>query len=90
MRYEFRPSGVCSRKMTVEVEDGIIRSIKVEGGCDGNLKGVVNLLQGMPANEAIARLEGITCGRKDTSCPDQIAKALAEALRKADEGAVAV
>lgn len=60
--------------------DHTIASVEVMGGCDGNLKGVGSLLKGMRAEEAITRMEGIRCGRKATSCPDQIAKALAEAL----------
>jgi uncharacterized protein (TIGR03905 family) len=85
VRYEFKPNGVCSHKMMVEVADGVIQSVLVYGGCDGNLKGVGSLLKGMSASEAISRLQGITCGRKKTSCPDQLAKALAEALQKAGE-----
>lgn len=76
MKYEFVPKGVCSRKMIFEIEDGIIRSLKVEGGCNGNLQGISSLLVGQPVDEVIERLEGIKCGMKPTSCPDQIAIAL--------------
>ena len=83
MEYSFRPRGVCSRKMTVEVENGIIRRLEVEGGCDGNLQGISRLVVGMDAREAISRMEGIRCGMKPTSCPDQLSKALRECLEKA-------
>lgn len=76
MKYEYAPKGVCSRKMIFEVEDGIIRSLKVEGGCNGNLQGISSLLIGLSVDEVIKRLEGIKCGMKPTSCPDQIAQAL--------------
>lgn len=66
--------------MRVEVEDGIIRKVEVQGGCSGNLQGISKLLVGMRAEDAIARMEGIRCGWKNTSCPDQLAKALREAL----------
>ena len=80
MTYTYRPKGVCSRNMTFEIEDGIIHNLVVEGGCDGNLKGIASLVEGMKAEEVIQRLEGIHCGRKQTSCPDQLAKALKENL----------
>lgn len=66
--------------MRVEVEDGIIRKVEVQGGCSGNLQGISKLLVGMRAEDAIARMEGIRCGWKNTSCPDQLAKALRQAL----------
>ena len=80
MTITYRPKGVCSRLMRVEVEDGIIRQVEVQGGCSGNLQGISKLLVGMRAEDAIARMEGIRCGWKNTSCPDQLAKALREAL----------
>ena len=64
----------------IQVEDGVIQSVKVLGGCSGNLQGISSLLRGMPVQEAIARLEGIRCGMKSTSCPDQIAQALKTAV----------
>ncbi len=84
MEYSFRPRGVCSRKMTVEVENGIIRRLEVEGGCDGNLQGISRLVVGMEAKEAIRRLEGIRCGSKSTSCPDQLARGLKDCLSKVE------
>ena len=80
MRYTYLPRGVCSRRMDVDVEDGKIRSVEMLGGCDGNLKGITKLVQGMDAQRAIDLLSGIRCGFKETSCPDQLAKALRQAL----------
>ena len=82
MTIDFRPRGVCSQRMTVEIEDGIIRSLRIMGGCSGNLQGISRLVEGLEAEEAIKRLEGIRCGFKPTSCPDQ----LAQALKQAREG----
>ena len=83
MTYTFRPRGVCSQEMRVEVDDqGIIRDMQVLGGCSGNLQGISALVKGMPAEEAIKRLKGIRCGLKDTSCPDQFARNLEQALAK--------
>ena len=76
MTYSYRPHGVCSQLMEFELEGGTIRSLKVTGGCDGNLQGIARLVAGMDVDAAIARLEGIRCGFKPTSCPDQIAQAL--------------
>ena len=76
MKISYRPRGVCSRLMNIEAEDGIIKSVEVVGGCNGNLKGISSLVVDMPVKEAISRLEGITCGNKPTSCPDQLAQAL--------------
>lgn len=74
MTYTFRPHGVCSREMRVELDDqGIIQNLTVIGGCSGNLQGIGALVRGMPATEAIARLKGIHCGPRATSCPDQFA-----------------
>ena len=74
--YTYRPKGVCSQQMNITVEDGRVQNLEVLGGCDGNLKGIGRLIAGMPVDEVISRLEGIRCGYKDTSCPDQLAKAL--------------
>ena len=82
MTYTYRPRGVCSQYMELEVEDGILRSFRVLGGCDGNLQGIGRLVEGMPAAEVRDRLQGIRCGWKDTSCPDQLASALSEILAK--------
>ncbi|MDO4354327.1 MAG: TIGR03905 family TSCPD domain-containing protein [Clostridia bacterium] len=76
MHITYRPKGVCSQLMEIDVEDGIIEKVVVKGGCSGNLQGISSLLVGMKAEDAIARMEGIRCGFKDTSCPDQLAKAL--------------
>lgn len=72
----YTPSGVCSRQMIIEHENGKISSVQIIGGCNGNLQGISKLLEGMDIEEAIKRLEGIKCHTKPTSCPDQIAKAL--------------
>lgn len=80
MTITYRPKGVCSRLMRVEVEDRIIRQVEVQGGCSGNLQGISRLLVGMPVQQAIERMEGVRCGGKPTSCPDQLAKALRQAL----------
>ena len=76
MKITYRPKGVCSQLMDIEVEDGQIESVKITGGCSGNLQGISSLLKGMDVDEAISRMEGIRCGIKATSCPDQIAQAL--------------
>ena len=78
MEYRYKTQGVCSSEIILNVEHNIIKSVKVIGGCDGNLKGISQLLIGMNIVDAISRLKGIKCGFKDTSCPDQIAKALEE------------
>ena len=80
MTIDYKTKGTCSRRMVVEVEDGVVQSLQVYGGCDGNLKGIAKLLPGMKAEDAITRMEGIRCGRKATSCPDQISQALKGAL----------
>lgn len=79
MTYEYIPRGVCSRRILIELEGNIIRSVRFEGGCSGNTQGIARLVARMDADEAITRLSGIRCGMKPTSCPDQLAKALAEA-----------
>ena len=80
MTITYRPKGVCSRLMQVEVEDGIIRKVEVKGGCSGNLQGISSLVRGMKAADAIERMRGIRCGFKPTSCPDQLSIALEKAL----------
>lgn len=70
------PEGVCSRMIDIEVSNGIVDKVVYTGGCNGNLKGIGSLLRGMRVEDAIGRLDGITCGGKMTSCPDQLAKAL--------------
>ena len=83
MTYTYRPRGVCSQLMEVEVEDGKIRRVQVLGGCDGNLQGISRLVVGMDVEDAISRMEGIRCGYKPTSCPDQLAKALKACIAQA-------
>ncbi len=80
MTIQYTPKGVCSRAFEIEVEEGVIQSVQVAGGCSGNLQGLSALLKGMKVEEAIQRMEGIRCGVKDTSCPDQMAQALKTAL----------
>ena len=76
MKITYRPKGVCSQLMDIEVEAWKNESVKVTGGCSGNLQGISSLIKGMDVDEAISRMEGIRCGVKATSCPDQIAQAL--------------
>ncbi len=78
MEYIYSPQGVCSTKMIFEIENNVVKSLKVINGCDGNLKGISELVKGMTIDEVIEKLKGIKCGFKPTSCPDQIAKALEE------------
>ncbi len=73
---QYQPKGVCARHMEIDVEQGVIQNCRVTGGCSGNLQGISSLIQGMPVDEAISRMEGIRCGMKNTSCPDQLAQAL--------------
>ena len=72
----YAPKGVCSRQMEIELEENVIKNVKISGGCAGNTQGVSRLLVGMTVDEAIERLSGIRCGFKSTSCPDQLAQAL--------------
>ena len=76
MEFAYKTNGVCSRKIIIYVEDDIVKSIHFEGGCNGNTKGVAALAEGMKAEDIISKLEGIRCGFKNTSCPDQLAQAL--------------
>ena len=76
--YTYRTKGVCSRAINVEVEGDSIKHVDFVGGCNGNLKGIGALVEGQDVSDVIARLEGIQCGMKPTSCPDQLAKALKE------------
>ena len=80
MTITYTPRGVCSQAFRIEVEDDVIRSVQVVGGCSGNLQGLSALLRGMRVEDAIKRLDGIRCGTKPTSCPDQLAQALKTAL----------
>jgi len=76
----YNPKGVCSRLMEIETENGIIKRVSFKGGCNGNLQGIASLVADMPIDEAAKRLRGIRCGMKNTSCPDQLARALESIL----------
>ena len=76
MQYTYKTKGTCSREIVFEVENGKVKNVQFFGGCNGNLKGIGALVEGMEIDEVIARVEGITCGMKKTSCPDQLAQAL--------------
>lgn len=78
MEYTYTPEGVCSMQMIFQIEDNIIKNLKIVGGCPGNTIGVSKLVVGKTVNEVIEMLKGIQCGMRGTSCPDQIAKALEE------------
>ena len=79
MQFEYKTKGTCSQKIFFDIEDGKVKNVQFLGGCNGNLKGIGQLVEGMDVDDVIARLEGTTCGMKSTSCPDQLAKALKEA-----------
>lgn len=79
---DYKTSGVCAQKIHLELDGDIIKEVEFVGGCSGNTKGIASLVRGMKAEDAIERMEGITCGFKPTSCPDQLAKALKIALEK--------
>ena len=79
MQYEYKTKGTCSQRILFEINDGIVNNVEFIGGCNGNLKGISKLVEGMPVDEVIEKIEGIHCGFKPTSCPDQLAKALREA-----------
>ena len=82
MEYTRMNKGVCSRSTKVVIEDGIVKDIKVIGGCTGNIEGISRLVIGMKAEDVAKRMKGVRCGCKSTSCPDQIALAIEEALAK--------
>ena len=79
MQFEYKTKGTCSQQILLEIEDNILKNVQYIGGCNGNLKGISALVEGMDVDEVISRLEGTKCGMKDTSCPDQLARALKEA-----------
>lgn len=81
MQFEYQTKGTCSRTILFEIEDNKVRNVQYIGGCNGNLKGIGSLVEGMDIDEVITRLEGTTCGPKNTSCPDQLACALKEAKK---------
>lgn len=78
MQYTYKTRGVCSQMISFEVEDNKVSNVQFFGGCNGNLKGIGALVEGMDIDDVIARVEGIKCGMKQTSCPDQLANALKE------------
>ena len=80
MEYRYKPEGVCSREMIFEIEGDIVKSVKIIGGCAGNTLGLSSLVKGMKIKDVIEKLKGIPCGIKNTSCPDQLSKALKQAL----------
>lgn len=79
MKYTYGTKGTCSRSITFDIEDGVVRNVQFEGGCNGNLKGIGAIVDGMKVEDVIDKLSGIRCGFKSTSCPDQLAQALREA-----------
>ncbi len=82
MRYKYEPKGTCSRLIEFTVEDGILKDVKYTGGCNGNLKGISKLVEGMKVEEVIDKLKGVGCGMRSTSCPDQLARALTAVIEK--------
>lgn len=82
MKFRHINRGTCSQAVNFEIEDGILKNVEFKYGCDGNTQGICRLVEGMPVEEVIKRLEGIRCGFKPTSCPDQLAQALKEALEQ--------
>lgn len=81
MQYEYKTKGTCSQRILFDISDGKVTNVQFIGGCNGNLQGISKLVEGMDVNEVIEKIEGIHCGFKPTSCPDQLAKALKEATR---------
>ncbi|MDE7079205.1 MAG: TIGR03905 family TSCPD domain-containing protein [Clostridia bacterium] len=80
MHYNYKTSGVCSQNIQFDVEDGVLKNVKYVGGCNGNLQGISRLVEGMKVEDVISKLEGVKCGFRSTSCPDQLARALKEAI----------
>lgn len=81
MKYYYQTKGTCSRVIEVEFNKGIVESVRFEGGCHGNLQGISSLVRGMKVEDVIRKLDGIRCGVKSTSCPDQLCRALEEAMQ---------
>ncbi len=80
MKYDYKTKGTCSQRILFDIEDGVVKNLQFIGGCNGNLKGISALVEGMKVEDVIARVEGVRCGMKSTSCPDQLAQALKEAI----------
>ena len=78
MKYTYKTKGTCSQKITFDIEDGVVRNVEFLGGCSGNTKCIAQLCVGMKVNDVCNRLKGIKCGFKNTSCPDQLARALSQ------------
>ncbi len=81
MTYTYKTKGTCSQSITFDITDGIVSNVRFMGGCNGNLQGISRLVEGKRADELISALEGIRCGFKDTSCPDQLARALKQHIK---------
>ena len=82
MKFEYKTSGTCPSKILFDIDNGIVHDLEYIGGCNGNLQGLSRLVEGMPVDEVISRVQGIHCGAKPTSCPDQLAQALVQAKEK--------
>lgn len=83
MQFEHKNKGTCSQAVRFQLEENIVKNVQFFGGCHGNLQGISKLVEGMDADEVIRRLQGVRCGMKNTSCPDQLAKAIAAAKERA-------
>lgn len=83
MDYSYKTKGTCSTRIDIELDGNIVKKVSFVGGCNGNLQGIAQLVEGMPVEEVQKKLSGIHCGMKATSCPDQLTKALSEAIQKA-------
>lgn len=84
MTYNFKTKGTCASQISFELNDGIVSNVKFNGGCNGNLKGISSLIDGMKAEDVIKKIKGTRCGFKSTSCPDQLASALEKALSEGE------
>ncbi len=82
MKYRYKTVGTCSQQIDFEIEEGILKNVRFYGGCNGNLQGIGKLVEGMPVTAVIEKLQGIQCGMKPTSCPDQLTVALKKVLAK--------
>lgn len=82
MQFEYKTKGTCSQRIIFDIEENVVKNVQFLGGCNGNLKGISSLIEGMNIDDVITRLEGIKCGMKNTSCPDQLATALKNAKKE--------
>ncbi|HOB63725.1 MAG TPA: TIGR03905 family TSCPD domain-containing protein [Clostridia bacterium] len=85
MRYSYRTKGTCSYRIEFDYDDGVVHNVSFAGGCNGNLKAVSALVEGLPPDEIVKKLKGITCGFRKTSCADQLAEAVLEAIKEKGE-----